>query len=273
VGVASPRLDAEVLLAAAIHGRRIDVFADSQRVLSVDEWERYRDFIDRRAGREPLAYILGKREFWSLEFQVTPRVLIPRPETERLIEVLLARVGEQIRNAPLRILDVGAGSGVLAVVAARELPASRITAVDLCPEALAVARANAVTHAVAARIDFFQSDLFTGLPPSQGFDFILSNPPYIPSARLAELMPEVACYEPRAALDGGADGLDFYRNIISGALDRLAPGGGLILEAGDDQGPTVADMLRAQGGYETPELIRDYGGMERVVFARRRRDG
>ncbi len=270
-GIEQARLEAELILAGVLGGRREDVCIHSDRVLSAGETARCTRWVERRASREPLAYILGRREFWSLDFKVTPDVLVPRPETELLIERLLALVREAPHRPRLNILDLGTGPGILAVVAAREIPHSRVLAVDISPRALAVARANARLHQVADRVEFYAGDLFDGWDAERcrELDFILCNPPYIESAALRQLMPEIRNHEPVIALDGGPGGLDFYRRIIPAAPVRLRPGGSLILEVGQDQARAVADLMAAQQRFEDIVVTRDYSGRDRVVSARR----
>ena len=272
VGIESPRLEAEVLLAGALRLRREEIYRAPERVLDAEEWAAAQTCVERRLRREPVAHILGRREFWSLDFKVTPEVLVPRPETEILVETLLAMYAKTPANGPVRILDIGTGSGIIAVSAAREIPDSRVTATDISSEALAVARENAETHAVSDRICFVQGDLFADAPEAP-YDFIVSNPPYIETGRMSGLMPDVREFEPRSALDGGADGLDYYRRIVPGALDYLKPGGGLIFEIGETQAQAVSKLLRVEGEYESVEVIRDYGGYDRVVSARKRVNG
>ena len=271
-GVDTPRLDAEVLLAAALDVSRASLLADAGRELTAPQTAAFAAMVARREKREPVAYILGRKEFWSLEFKVTPMVLIPRPDTECLIEHFLQLARRDPVTAP-RILDVGTGSGVLAVIAAKECADARVTAMDLSEQALNVARLNAKTHGVEARIHFVQGDFHREFWEGAPFDFVLSNPPYIPRDTYETLMPEVRQFEPRAALDGGEDGLDAYRRILDLAAKLLRPGGTLVLELGDDQGPEVNRLLAADGRYEAIERACDYTGSERVISARRKAGG
>lgn len=270
-GVNSARLEAEILLAKAIRGRRQDVYLEPDRVLNLEELCEQQNFIRRRISREPISYILGQREFWSLDFKVTPDVLVPRPETEVLIEQLLETHKNQVTDGLPQILDIGTGSGIIAVVAAKEIPDSRLTAVDISPSALAVAQENSRLHNVFEQIRFIQSDLFEHV--TGRFDYILANPPYIPSRELAELMPDVRDYEPQAALDGGQDGLDYYKRIIPGAYEHLKDEGVLIMEIGMDQAMDIRCLVDQHGGYEDPEVIRDYSGRDRVVSVRKGSNG
>jgi len=267
-----PRLEAEVLLAGALSLSREEIYRAPERVLSEAERSILQTCVERRLHREPMAYILGHREFWSLDFKVTPSVLVPRPETETLIESLLAMYAVTSVNGPVRILDIGTGSGIVAVVAAREIPESQVTATDFSSEALAVARENASAHGVFDQISFVQADLFLGAPEPP-YDFIVSNPPYIETGCMHDLMPDIRDFEPRTALDGGIDGLDFYRRIVPDALNHLKTGGGLILEIGETQAEAVSNLLHSEEGYESIKVTRDIGGYDRVVSARKRTNG
>ena len=275
-GVDSPRMEAEVLLAGALGFGREEIYRRPERILNEVEKTVSRDFVGRRVRREPVAHILGHREFWSLDFKITPDVLIPRPETEILIETLLklqAKLNAEASTGQVRrLLDIGTGSGIIAVVAAREITDCRVTATDLSPDALVLARENADTHDVSDQINFIQGDLFAEVPETL-YDFIVSNPPYIETKRLPDLMPDVRNFEPTAALDGGVDGLDFYRRIISKASDYLKEGGGLVFEIGETQAEAVSRLLCAEDKYETVNVTKDYSGYDRVVSARKRTNG
>ena len=275
-GVDSPRMEAEVLLAGALGFGREEIYRRPERILNEDEKSVSRDFVGRRVRREPVAHILGHREFWSLDFKITPDVLIPRPETETLIETLLklqAKLNAEASTGQVRrLLDIGTGSGIIAVVAAREITDCRVTATDLSPDALVVARENADTHDVSDQINFIQGDLFAEVPETL-YDFIVSNPPYIETKRLPDLMPDVRNFEPIAALDGGVDGLDFYRRIISKASDYLKEGGWLVFEIDETQAEAVSRLFCAEDKYETVNVTKDYSGYDRVVFARKRTNG
>ncbi len=270
-GIEQPRLEAELLLAHVLDASKEDLILHPARELTDSQGEQFQQFVQRRCRKEPLAYIVGQREFWSLEFAVNPKVLIPRPETEGIIEQLLKMAGTGARDHAIHLLDAGTGSGNLAVVAAVEFPMARVTAVDCSADALEVARENARKHRVADRIEFLQRDMMLpwNLPDIGGFDFILSNPPYISSQEMARLMPDVRDYEPSAALDGGPDGLACYRRIIPEACDHLKPGDGLILEVGDDQAGFVRKMFQAHAGYDEIKIVQDLSGRSRVVSARR----
>lgn len=270
-GVESPQLDAQLIMARALGCSRLQIIARSERVLSEAEQASFHAMLDRRAARYPLAYILGVKEFFGLEIEVTPAVLIPRPETELLVEQCLKRVGE----APV-IADVGTGSGAIAVALAVNLPGARIWATDSSEEALKVARANAEKHAVADRVSIVRGDLLgqtlvrqltAGLAsdrPQRALDAIVANPPYIPTYVMDSLQPEVR-YEPRDALDGGPDGLDVYRRLLPQAIEltRL-----VAVEIGIGQADAVTRIARDAGWTEI-ELVRDLAGVERALIARR----
>ncbi len=269
-GIDSPRLESEVLLARGLRASREDLYRDPDRELGEEEIVLSKSFVERRFLREPVAYILGRREFWGLEFQVNPYVLVPRGETEILIEQFLQWVRSEAFSEPIQILDMGTGSGNIAIVAARELPQSRVTAVDISPSALAIARANAWVHEVADRIRFVEGDLFA-CDLEAPFHAILSNPPYIEEERMDTLMPDVKYYEPGQALFGGWDGLSCYRRILPEAWNHLAENGALFLEIGNGQVNDVLSLIENHGGYDAPKVTLDYMGMERVISARKKK--
>ena len=260
-GVDGGRLDAELLLGEVLQLDRVGLYLNFDRPLTADELTRYRERVARRARREPLHYILGKAEFWSLPFRVGPEVLVPRADTEVLVEEALERIGKGAR-----ILDVGTGSGAIAVALAHERPEAAVVAVDISTEALAVAQENARANGVAGRIRFLPGDLQA--LPGEEFDLVVSNPPYIPGGELADLMPEVRDFEPRLALDGGRDGLDSYRQLARQAPQLLRPEGWLLVEVGAGQAAAVQELLAAAGLGEI--FCRDdYAGVPRVVGGRR----
>ena len=271
-GIDSPRMEAEVLLAGALRLCREEIYRKPDRILSEGEKAISRDFVDRRIRREPMAHILGYKEFWSLDFKITSNVLIPRPETETLIETLLSLNNETPRGVSPHLLEIGTGSGVIAVVAAQEIPNCQVTATDYLSEVLTVARSNAKKHGVSDKINFIQGDIFSGIPVAP-YDFIVSNPPYIETLHLSGLMPDVRDFEPQRALDGGEDGLDFYRRIIPGALNYLKEGGGVVLEVGETQANAVSTLLCVEGQYEAIKVTQDYGGYDRVVSAKKKANG
>lgn len=270
-GVNSPRLEAEILLAKAIRSRRLDVYLEPDRVVNLQELCDQQNFVRRRMAREPISYIVGRREFWSLDFKVSSEVLVPRPETEVLLEQLVAAHNDHVGNGPVHILDIGTGSGNIAVVAAKEIPDCKVTAVDISPPALAIAVENSRIHNVAEQIQFIHSNLFENVTGQ--FDYILSNPPYIPLRDLEMLMPDVRDYEPRTALNGGQDGLDYYKRIIPTAWDHLKDNGILIMEIGMDQAMDIRYLIETFGKYEEPRIVRDYSGRDRVLVAHKGTNG
>ncbi len=269
-GIDSPRLDAEVLLADCLGASRAQLLVAGERRLDAQKAFRFDSLIARRLQREPVAYITGKQEFWSLDFAVTPDVLIPRPDSERLVEVALLRAAKSRSSTPLKIADLCTGSGAVAVSLATELPSAQFYATDISPAALQIARANAAVHQVAPRVRFFAGDLFDAFAKQAAVrcDLIVSNPPYVRRADIATLAPEVSRWEPCIALDGGADGLDFYRRIYALAPDYLAGHGALLLEIGADMAAQVSAVCAATGRYRELEIVQDYAGQDRVVVAR-----
>ncbi len=267
-GIDSPRASAEILLAHALGLQRIELYVRYDQPLQPAELDRYKSLIRRRIEKEPVAYITGEKEFWSLSFRVTPAVLIPRPETEGLVEAALGAFAE---NEPIRILEPGTGSGAVSVAIARERSRWRIFSSDRSSEALAVARQNALYHEVIERVGFFAADWFEAVSArSRPFDAVICNPPYIRRADIEGLAPEIARFEPRPALDGGSDGLDAVRCLIRETPRYLSPDGVLLLEIGYDQGPAVLDIVKSSGDYAAGEILKDYGGNPRVLKVRRR---
>ena len=262
-GIEQPRLDAEVLLAFALRATRVQLIVDSQRPLMPDELARFRELVKRRRVREPVAYLLGEREFYGRPFRVDRRVLIPRPDTEALVDVGLSRSAGRALGA--RVLDLCTGSGCVAISLARERPTTKVHATDKDAGALAVARDNAMRLG-AYNVSFSERDLFEGLrtPYGGAFDLIVSNPPYIPAGDIAGLAADVRSFEPRLALDGGADGLDLLRRVIDGAPAFLASGGALAVEVGAGEAPAVEALFVARG-FADVVRTRDYGKIERVV--------
>ncbi len=287
-GIDTARLDAECLLAAVLGCPRWQLMLEPHRRLSVEEFGQALRLLQRREQREPLAYILGTREFWSLPFSVSSGVLVPRPETETLVEATLDAWGElsaecrapsaqgqatwaEGREAGPTIVELCTGSGAVAVALATELPTAHILATDVSWRALRVARANAEQHGVAGRIRFLRGNLCRALDgqlPEESVDLVVANPPYIPTGELVTLMPEVQ-WEPRLALDGGADGLRVAREIIGTAPPWIRPGGFLLLEVGAEQAEAIQGLAAATGGWEPARVRRDLAGRPRVVVARR----
>ncbi len=267
-GVSSPRLDAELLLGTVLGIDRVGLLIDADRPLARHELTQYRALHQRRRAGEPVAYLLGVREFYGRPFRVDRRVLVPRPDTEILVEVALARTRHLSLSA--RVLDVCTGSGCVALSLARERPTTRVLAADVSPDALAVAAENALRLG-AYNAGLLCSDLFAalraghdGAPGRRRFDLITANPPYIAAGDIPGLVVDIRAYEPALALDGGADGLDFLRRIVAEAPAFLDEGGVLAVEIGSDQGEAVRALFAA-AGYGAIDLRRDYGGLDRVV--------
>jgi release factor glutamine methyltransferase len=263
-GIESARLDAECLLAHALGTDRLRLYLDFDKPVQAEERSRFREFVRRRANeRVPVAQITGTREFWSLPISVSPEVLVPRPETETLVEVALGCFPDS--EAELRVLDVGTGSGAIALALARERPKARITATDVSAQALALAAANAERLGVADRIRFLGGSLFAPVA-GERFDLVLSNPPYLAEAEASMLAPELA-HEPRAALFAGPDGLAVLRPLAQGARAVLEPGGILVLEIAPGQADAVRSMCEA-AGLRDARSVRDLAGRPRGVVAR-----
>jgi release factor glutamine methyltransferase len=264
--IESPRLTAEILLAQQLSTDRISLYLNFEGGISEADLDGYRGLIARRAAGEPLHYITGRREFWSLDFKVDPRVLIPRPETEVLVEQALSEARVMRSAGPIRVLEIGTGSGAVAVALAKELPASMVTATDISGEALELAGENMLFHNVPVR--FLKGDLFAALPEEETvFDIIVSNPPYVAREEWDSLPVEVRCHEPRTALDGGRGGTEVIERILGEAGSFLAPGGVLLIEMAPNQTGKMAEM--ALGLYDDTAIIRDYSGRQRVLRARR----
>jgi release factor glutamine methyltransferase len=265
-GVDSPRLQIELLLAHVLQMPRLKLYLNFDRRLTVDELERVRNLVKRRGQREPLQHILGSTSFCGLEIGVNPNVLIPRPETELLAERAWPFLNSRAAGGAASALDFGTGSGCLAIMLAMKCPAAKIYALDISPGALSVARENAGRHGVAERIQFFESDGFSVLPASTRFDLIAANPPYIPSADIHALQPEVRDYDPRVALDGGEDGLGFFRRLAAEAAAHLNRGGRMMLEFGDDQGDALRKLL-TEHNWIVEAIESDYTARARILIA------
>lgn len=259
-GIESARLEAELLLVSTLKMDRVGLYVNFERPLDASELSDYKAKVQRRAQHEPVQYILGETEFWSLPFKVSPAVLVPRADTEVLVEEALKRLGDAAR-----ILDVGTGSGAIAVALAHEKPQVKVTALDRSEPALEVARSNTILNEVEARVECVVGDL--AALPSGPFDMIVSNPPYIPSRDWETLMPEVRDHEPRLALDGGDDGLTAYRHLAVQANKTLVPGGWLLVEVGIGQAKDVSALFLAAGLCEIGQRD-DYAGIARVVMGR-----
>ena len=267
-GIENPRLNAEVLLAHQLHVERVALYLNFDQPLSETELSSYRSLIKRRIDHEPLQYITGTQEFWSLSFAVNRSVLIPRPETELVVEqaVMLAKnFGE---DHSIRILDLGTGCGAIAISLAREIPRASIWATDISKEAIGVAQQNASKHGVSVRVDFRQGDLWGPLlEEGLRFDLIVSNPPYVSTEEYKDLFPEVRDYEPRHALDGREHGMYYLEKIIEGAHGFLNPGGWIILEMAPWQTQKALEIIARTGKYQEETRIKDYSRRYRVVTA------
>lgn len=264
-GVESARLQSESILAHLLQTSRMQLYLSLQRDLSEDQVTACRELVERRGNREPLQHLLGSVSFDGLEIRVSPHALIPRPETEQLVEQAEAILRALPDTIPT-VLDWGTGTGCIAIALAVRYDAARITACDISPEALELARSNAELHKVLHRIDFRQGAGFDALSSGSRFDLIVSNPPYIPSGEIEMLEPEVKNHDPRTALNGGHDGLDFYRYLAVEAPSRLACRGGLIVEFGDGQATAISEILTCEKWIVGAPLP-DYSGRERFLAA------
>ena len=269
-GHGTPRLDAEVLLSHCLSADRTGLYSNPAEQIGEERREEFLHLVARRRQGEPIAYIVGEKEFWSLSFAVDDRVLVPRPETEVLVEEVLA-VCKAVKGKDLKILEIGAGSGVISVSLASELKEALFWATDISEGALAVAERNAARHGVAGRITFLRGDLFA--PVSGSFHIIVSNPPYIPEDEFDGLPPDIRQFEPRVALVGGSDGIEVHRKLIRQAVSFLEEGGWIFLEIGAAQRKRIEQILKAVGSYDEIGFRKDYGGEERVVRARRKATG
>jgi release factor glutamine methyltransferase len=261
-----PRLDAEVLLAHALGCKRIELYTRHDEAASDDARAKFKDLIRRRIEGCPVAYLVGRKEFFSLPFDVNPAALIPRPDTECLVAECL-RLAKDLPHP--RILDIGTGSGAIAVAVAHQHQGARVMAVDVSAEALAVAMRNAERNGVADRIRFLRGDLFAPIPPDERFDFILSNPPYIPRGDIPRLAGGVRDYEPHVALDGGRDGFEVFNRLVEQARAFLKPGGYFLVEIGSPQEGPARERIRSYAEYELGKTILDGSGHPRVLRARR----
>ena len=266
-GVESPRLQIELLLAHLLKRPRMNLYLNFERGAPPAETDALRELVKRRGQREPLQHITGSTSFCGFEIAVNRRALVPRPETE-----LLAESGWQFLSThnpqPSTALDFGTGTGCIAIALAAKCPSSKIVATDISPDALTLAGENAARNNVAERIEFVQGDGFAALRRKMEFDLIVSNPPYIPSAEIATLQPEVRDFDPRGALDGGADSLDFYRKLAAEAKPFLKPGGKIMLEFGDGQAEVIRTIFEAEK-WIVEAVREDYSQRERILIARR----
>jgi release factor glutamine methyltransferase len=259
-GLSTPRLDAELLLAFTLDMSRVNLYCCFDRPLNKEETDRYRELVRRRVAKEPVAYILGWKEFYGLEFSVTPAVLIPRPDTETIVEAALKWLEKRPDS---RICDIGTGSGAIAVTLANSFPESTVLALDNSEEALKIAWKNIQAHGLDDRITVISGDLLGSL--DDAFDLIVSNPPYVAEADRETLDAGILNYEPGAALFAGADGLDVIRRLVPEAAERLVPGGALMIEVGDGQADSVVNLFETSGVFSSVETKSDLAGVQRVV--------
>jgi release factor glutamine methyltransferase len=259
-GCDTPRLDAELLLAHTLNKNRTWLYTHPETILAKKQLATFGALLQRREQREPVAYLTGHREFYGLDFWVTPDVLIPRPETELLVESAIRLAAG---TASLTIADIGTGSGCIAIALAKSIPAAKLLAVDVSAKALRVAQQNAQQNNVSARILFLQSSLLT--PLAQPVDMIVSNPPYVSKPQLDTLMPEIKYYEPALALDGGEDGLNIIEELLSQAREKLSPGGSLLVEIGAFQGAAITRLAQETFPGLRVELRQDLAGLDRLL--------
>ena len=264
LGIATPRLDAELLLCHALRCDRVRLYMDMQRPLERGELEAVRALVVRRRAREPVAYILGKREFYRYELEVTRDVLVPRPETELLCD----RALELLPESATRALDLCTGSGAIALVLALMRPSLEVDATDISPDALAVAARNLERHGAQTRVRLHRGDLFAALPEQREYPLIVANPPYVAERDRESLAPEVERFEPHVALFGGRDGLDVIRRLCAESPSWLAPGGVLLFEIGHDQATETSALLAATGAFCEPVIHKDLARIDRLVEAR-----
>ncbi len=269
-GSDSPRLDAEVLLAHACRCQRIELYTKFDEVAGDELRTQYRELVKRRAAGMPIAYLVGHKEFYSLSFTVSPDVLIPRPETEHLVVALLDKAKAFPADAPLQVADVGTGSGILAICAAKLLPHAQVTAIDISPAALAVAQQNAQALGVAERVTFLESDLLAVLPEDTLFDFVLSNPPYVGEDEFAALQRDVRDYEPKLALVAGPRKIEIIERLIPQAAQHLRPGGWLMLEFSPMIAAEVQELLESSGYFTAVSVERDLAKLQRDALAQRK---
>ncbi|MDB5390928.1 MAG: modification methylase, HemK family [Planctomycetaceae bacterium] len=286
-GSETPRLDSEILLSHTRKCKRIQLYTNFDTPLTDAERAQMRDLVKRRANAEPVAYLVGHREFFGLDFNVTKDVLIPRPDTETLVVQLLERAnvlamgnsppaaeGEAVKPAKnaaeLRILELCTGSGCIAITAAVNLPKAKVLATDISPDALKIATDNATKHSVLERLEFRAGDLFQAVPDDAKFDLIASNPPYVPDGEIAGLDPDVRDHEPMLALRAGPDGMRLLTPIVENAGRYLVPGGWLLLETGIEQSPLTQQALESNAEFQEVRVVKDLAGRPRVVLAQRK---
>ena len=260
-GIDSPRINAELMLAHILKCKRLDLYLKFDQPLNDEETKLYREYLKRRSSREPLQYITGSVEFYGLEFKVNNSVLIPRQETEILLETV---INQNLKDDRFNILDIGTGSGNIAVCLAKHLENSNVTSVDISDEALKVAKANAELNDVGDKITFIQANIFSNTELN-GFDIIVSNPPYVSEEDYENLQPELRLYEPKISLTDNNDGLSFYKQIVSASGHLLKSGGKIYFEVGAGQFEKVMSMLR-ENNFSNVEYKKDYLNIERVIY-------
>ncbi|MCX5648553.1 MAG: peptide chain release factor N(5)-glutamine methyltransferase [Planctomycetota bacterium] len=280
-GISQPRLEAEILLAHALGTERIGLYLAYEREVETDARARFREWVQRRADGEPTRYLVGGCEFMSLAFKVSPGCLIPRPETELVVEEVMARCGKTRGRAPaaedasagaaVAVIDLCTGCGCVAVSVAVHVPESRVVATDVSAPALAMARVNAAAHGVADRVTFLEGDLYEALEAAGAApaDFLVANPPYVAEAEWKTLQPEIRNHEPREALVAGPEGTEVIERIVQGAPAHLKPEGTLVVEIGAGQGPAVQNMAAGVCGLVDVEIRKDYAGHDRMLVAHR----
>jgi release factor glutamine methyltransferase len=265
--VPSAPLAAELLLMHALNRDRTFLYAHPESIVEPEQLEKFGTLINKRSAGTPTQYLTGHQEFWGMDFEVTPDVLIPRPETEHLIEVAVARIGESRRNNSFRIADIGTGSGCIAVALAKEFPSANIFATDISAAALKIAQRNATRNNLSDRIKFTECDLLEGIPQHPQLNLIVSNPPYVARKDAATLPIDVREHEPELALFGGEDGMEIYPRLIAQAKTHLAEGGLLVLELGAGLFENVSDLLEARSGWTRVSAAQDLAGIVRVISA------
>lgn len=268
-----PHLEAEILLAHALGRKRIELYTDHERVLTAAELKTFKGYIQRRSQHEPIAYITNSQPFMSLDFYVDRSVLIPRPETEQLVEIAIETInqaqGQRQEAEGIRIADIGTGSGAIAVSLAKFIPSVKVTGIDSSPQAIEIAQRNAQHHKVDDRCQFMVGNMFD--PLQEKVDLIVSNPPYIPTDIISTLDTDVKDWEPRSALDGGKDGFDYIRRIVKESPNHLTtqpPKGLLLLEIGNDQGEKAKQMAESSGNYAEVKILKDLNQKDRILKAR-----
>ena len=261
--IPGPRLDAELLLSHVLDTNRLQLYLRFEMPVNPERLAAFRDLIKKRVAHSPVSYLTNRKEFFSLDFYVDPRVLIPRPETEVLVESVL-----QAQETPCQLIDIGTGSGAIAISLAVNRPEWEIIATDISADVLEVAQKNSVVHQCANRLTFLQGNLFEPLEglPNPRFDWIVSNPPYVSTAEFPSLLPDVRDHEPETALLAGANGLDVITGILEDAPRFLKPGGRVGLEIGHNHSPDVQDIVQSNSAYVGCQVIKDYSGVERVVI-------